>query len=113
MTQATELTAGVAATEAVGRAPEASTKQGRPEVIWKDAGMATSFANVVNIQTTQEQIDLFFGMNQTWAASGDGSVTVELNNRVIMSPHAAKRLWKTLGGVIKQYEERHGGLNIE
>ena len=95
------------------QASESGTKTQPPEVVWQDLGMATSFANVVNIQSTQEQIDLFFGMNQTWAAEGNGRVTVELNNRVIMSPHAAKRLWKTLGGVIQQYETRHGDLRVE
>ena len=100
-------------TDAATEVPQGPTQNDGPRVVWHDSDMATSFANVVNIQSTQEQIDLFFGMNQTWNARNDGSVTVELNNRVIMSPHAAKRLWRTLGGVIKQHESRHGGLKID
>ena len=94
--------------------PSSQAPAKTPLVDWKDEDMATSFSNVVNIQSTQEQVDLFFGTNQTWSGNNDGNtVTVELNNRVIMSPHAAKRLWRTLGGVIDRYEETHGMLKID
>ena len=33
---------------------------------WNDKNMVTNFANVVNVQSTREQVDLFFGTNQTW-----------------------------------------------
>jgi Protein of unknown function (DUF3467) len=61
-------------------------------VNWDDSKMVTHFANVVNIQSTLEQVDLFFGTNQTWNVPSDRRVQVELNNRIILSPHAAKRL---------------------
>jgi hypothetical protein len=82
-------------------------------VNWDDAKMATHFANVVNIQSTQEQVDLFFGTNQTWNVPNDRRVQVELSNRIILSPHAAKRLWLALGGVLESYEARHGELRVE
>jgi hypothetical protein len=82
-------------------------------VNWDDSKMATHFANVVNIQSTLEQVDLFFGTNQTWNVPSDRRVQVELNNRIILSPHAAKRLWLALGGVLEGYEARHGELRIE
>jgi Protein of unknown function (DUF3467) len=82
-------------------------------VKWDDSKMATHFANVVNIQSTLEQVDLFFGTNQTWNVPSDRRVQVELNNRIILSPHAAKRLWLALGGVLEGYESRHGELRIE
>jgi hypothetical protein len=82
-------------------------------VHWDDSKMATHFANVVNIQSTQEQVDLFFGTNQTWNVPNDRRVQVELSNRIILSPHAAKRLWMALGGVLETYEARHGELRIE
>jgi hypothetical protein len=96
--------------------PEAGSENaagGRPAVRWDDRAMQTAFANVVNVQSTREQVDLFFGTNQTWnVASGDG-VTVELTNRMILTPVAAKRLWIVLGNVLKEYESRHGPLNVE
>jgi hypothetical protein len=82
-------------------------------VNWDDSKMVTHFANVVNIQSTLEQVDLFFGTNQTWNLPSDRRVQVELNNRIILSPHAAKRLWLALGGVLEGYETRHGELRIE
>ena len=54
--------------------------------------MVTHFANVVNIQSTLEQVDLFFGTNKTWNIGNERQVHVELTDRVILSPHAAKRL---------------------
>jgi hypothetical protein len=82
-------------------------------VKWDDSKMVTHFANVVNIQSTLEQVDLFFGTNQTWNVPSDRRVQVELNNRIILSPHAAKRLWLALGGVLEGYENRHGELRVE
>ena len=84
-----------------------------PAVRWNDKAMATHFANVVNVQSTREQVDLFFGMNQTWNASGDGQVVVDLSNRIVLSPFAAKRLWAVLGGVLQEYEARHGALVVD
>jgi hypothetical protein len=80
---------------------------------WDDQKMATSFANVVNIQSTREQVDLFFGTNQTWNAGNDKTLTIELSNRIILSPFAAKRLSIALNGVMREYESRHGQLDVE
>ena len=79
---------------------------------WDSSNMKTTFANVVNIQSTQEQIDLFFGTNQTWNAA-ENAVKIELSNRIILTPHAAKRLWTALGGVLEEYEARHASLTLE
>ncbi len=80
---------------------------------WDDQKMATSFANVVNIQSTREQVDLFFGTNQTWNAANEKTLTIELSNRIILSPFAAKRLSVALNGVMREYESRYGTLSVE
>jgi hypothetical protein len=80
---------------------------------WDDQKMATTFANVVNIQSTREQVDLFFGTNQTWNAANEKTLTIELSNRIILSPFAAKRLALALDGVLREYESRYGKLNVE
>lgn len=82
-------------------------------VKWIEDRMATNFANVVNVQGTREQVDMFFGTNRTWNAEDGGSVTVELSNRIILTPLAAKRLWTVLGGVLREHESRYGPLNVE
>jgi hypothetical protein len=80
---------------------------------WDDSRMVTHFSNVVNIQSTREQVDLFFGTNQTWNTTGDATLTIELSNRMILSPFAAKRLSVALAGVLREYESRYGALNID
>ena len=106
----------------MAKSPPASDPQSQPTapeppraatVQWIDKNMTTHFANVVNVQSTREQVDLFFGTNQTWNVPSNRRVQVELNNRIILSPHAAKRLWLALGGVLEGYEARHGELRIE
>lgn len=79
---------------------------------WDDSKMVTSFANVVNIQSTREQVDLFFGTNQTWNAGADGKLSIELSNRLIVTPYAAKRLSIALNGVLREYESRYGALDV-
>jgi hypothetical protein len=80
---------------------------------WLDAEMATHFANVVNVQGTREQVDLFFGTNRTWQVTPESGVTVELSNRIILTPLAAKRLLTVLGNVLREHESRYGTLNVE
>ena len=83
-----------------------------PAVVWDDSQMVTHFANVVNIQSTLEQVDLLFGTNKTWNVANERRVKVELTDRVILGPFAAKRLWMALGNVLKEYESRYGGLKV-
>ena len=83
-----------------------------PSVVWDDTRMVTHFANVVNIQSTLEQVDLLFGTNKTWNVANERHVKVELTDRVILGPFAAKRLWMALGNVLKEYESRYGGLKV-
>lgn len=82
-------------------------------VVWREERMATHFANVVNVQGTREQVDLFFGTNRTWNAESGAPVTVELSSRVILTPLAAKRLSTILGNVLREHERRYGPLDVE
>ena len=85
------------------------------DIVWDDSKMASYYADVVNLQSTREQVCLFFGTNQTWNLGEQGSaspVRVELNSRVILSPHAAKRLMNALEVIVKQYEERFDEIKI-
>ena len=82
-------------------------------VVWREERMATHFANVVNVQGTREQVDLFFGTNRTWNAESGSPVTVELSSRVILTPLAAKRLSTILANVLREHERRYGTLDVE
>ena len=82
-------------------------------VEWDDSKMETSYANVANAASTREEVALLFGTNTTWKVSEDKPVKIELTNRIILSPYAAKRFITLLGGVLDEYETRFGKLDIE
>ena len=48
-------------------------------------------------------------MNQSWH-SGQKDIKVALSDRVIMSPHAARRLSVFLSNVLQNYEKQFGKL---
>jgi hypothetical protein len=75
--------------------------------------MSTSYANVVNVASTREEVTLFFGTNQTWNVRESTGVKVQLSDRIVLNPYAAKRLWTLLGNVLTEYENRYGPLNLE
>lgn len=83
-----------------------------PRVKWDDGKLKTSYANVCNVTSTREEVTLLFGTNQAWHA-GQEELTVELNERIILNPFAAKRLLLLLTNVVNQYEQRFGTLSLE
>lgn len=88
-------------------------KPAAPVVNWDDSQMKTSYANVVNASSTREEVALFFGTNLTWNPGERREFNVRLNDRVVLSPFAAKRLWILLGAILREYESRFGQLGIE
>jgi hypothetical protein len=82
------------------------------KIKWDDSNMKSSYANVCNVTSTREEVVMLFGMNQAWNR-GQKEVTIQLTDRIVISPYAAKRLSMLLGGVVKEYESRFGQLNID
>ena len=82
------------------------------KIKWDDSNMKSSYANVCNVTSTREEVVMLFGMNQAWNR-GQKEVTIQLTDRIVISPYAAKRLSMLLGSVVKEYENRFGTLNIE
>jgi hypothetical protein len=100
---------------AQGKAGETATDVKTAEgmrIKWDDARMTSSYANVCNVTSTREEVVLLFGINQAWNR-GQKEVTIQLTDRIIVSPYAAKRLVMLLEGVVKEYEKRFGALNVE
>ena len=87
-------------------------EQAQMQLKWDDSNMKSSYANVCNVMSTREEVVLMFGVNQAWHA-GQKEVTIQLTDRIILSPHAAKRLSLLLGNLVKQHEDRFGALSIE
>jgi hypothetical protein len=104
------------AKEATDRPTTAASAAGRTsaemQVKWDDTKLSTSYANVCNVMSTREEVVLMFGVNQAWHL-GQKEVTVQLTDRIIVSPHAAKRLSVLLENLLKQHEERFGPLNLQ
>jgi hypothetical protein len=83
-----------------------------PKIRWDDSNMRTVYANVCNTTGTREEIVLLFGMNKAWRP-GQKEVTVQLTDRIILNPFAAKRLSLLLSNVIQNYERQFGPLDVE
>lgn len=81
-------------------------------VRWDDSKMTNTYANVCNVSSTREEMTLLFGTNKNWHTA-QTEFTVELSNRIILNPFAAKRLLLLLGNVVKQYEARFGKLEVD
>ena len=82
-----------------------------PKIVWDDANMRSAYANVSNVAGGREEIVLLFGMNQAWHA-GQKEVKVQLTDRIVLSPFAAKRLSILLNKVLQDYEKRFGILEV-
>ena len=99
-------------TGAAGGAGAATTQApGQMKIVWDDSNMRSVYANVSNVAGGREEIVLLFGMNQSWHA-GQKEVRVQLTDRIVLSPFAAKRLSILLHNVLQDYEKRYGVLDI-
>jgi len=79
------------------------------KVRWDNTNMQSAYSNVCNVSGTREEIVLFFGMNQNFNAD-QNEMTIQLSNRIVMSPFVAKRLAALLNNVVKDYETKYGVL---
>ena len=89
-----------------------SAKQAAQEIRWNDANMRSTYANVCNVSSTREEVTLLFGTNQTWTTN-QKELTVELTDRIILNPYAAKRMSQLLNKVVAEYESRFGVLGAQ
>jgi hypothetical protein len=88
------------------------TAGGASTVRWDDSNLKSSYANVCNVSSTREEVVLVFGINQAWER-GQSQVQVQLTDRIILSPFAAKRLAGLLNNIVREYEARFGPLNVD
>ena len=96
----------------ITESPAAAAASTEVRIRWDDSNMRSVYSNVCNVAGTREEIVLLFGMNQAWHA-GQKEVTVQLSDRVVLSPFAAKRLVTLLNNIIRDYETKFGTLEIE
>lgn len=94
------------------RATTASTAGSGRKIRWDTKNMKNTYANVCNVTSTREEVVMLFGINQAWER-GQQELEIELTDRIIMSPFAAKRMAQLLGNLIDEYEKRYGSLDTE
>jgi len=94
------------------RDAQAASGGNAPRVRWDSSRLQSSYANVCSITSTREEVVFNFGLNQSWDRT-DGELEIQLNNRIIVSPFAAKRMAQVLNQVLDQYEARHGKLSTD
>jgi hypothetical protein len=111
-TKGAQMAVNKAADAADTKAQQGGTGAQGTKIKWDDAAMKSSYANVCNVTSTREEVVMLFGINQAWNR-GQKEVTIQLTDRIIISPYAAKRLTTLLDGVVKEYEKRFGALNVE
>ncbi len=92
--------------------PEGAQAAEPTRVVWDDSNMRSIYANATNVGGGREEIVLLFGMNQAWHAA-QKEIKVQLTDRIILSPFAAKRLSILLNNVLADYESRYGKLQVE
>jgi Protein of unknown function (DUF3467) len=83
-----------------------------PRIRLDDSNMKSCYANFANVNSNREETVLLFGMHHAWAG-GQKEIEVQLSNRIVMSPYAAKRLATLLNNVLREHESRFGALSTE
>ena len=91
---------------------ETQQSAGGMKVNWDAANMTTSYANVVNANSTREEVSVFFGTNQSWNGTETKELTVELDNRIVLNPYAAQRLSISMTRVVAKYASKHGEMKL-
>ena len=87
-----------------------TAKPAAPQI--DQTGLSISYANVCRIAQTPNEVIVDFGMNPNFF----GNILDEplkLDNRVIMSHDAAKRLCLHLTATIQNYESRYGTIELD
>jgi hypothetical protein len=80
-----------------------------PTVQFDVSNLQSSYANVCNVSSTREEVVLAFGVNNVWER-GQANIQVQLTNRIVLNPFAAKRLASVLNRVVSEYESKFGTL---
>lgn len=82
------------------------------KIDWDDSMIESAYANIATATATREEFFLLFGLHQNWnGLPEDGQLKVKLTNRMVLNPHAAKRLSIMLTQALTVYEKRFGEIS--
>lgn len=95
----------------VNGAPKSKGAQTTPasQIAFNTSELKSSYCNVCNGSSTREEVVVNFGVNQNWDM-GREKLEVNLQHRIVMSPHAAKRVRDMMIRLIDEHESRYGKL---
>jgi hypothetical protein len=96
-----------AGAQAQAGAPPAT---GQARIVWDDSKVFTAYANIAQVKASREEIMILFGAGRT-AEADEKELRVQLNERIILNPFAAKRLAIQLNNAIREYESKFGYLD--
>lgn len=91
-----------------GRAGDGTIAPG--QVKFDTSQLKSSYCNVCNGSSTREEVVLNFGINESWEQAS-GKVEVVLQHRIVMSPHAARRVRDMMIRLIDEHETRYSKLD--
>src|SRR5437588_7018622 len=73
--------------------------------------LSTVYTNFCRVSVTPEELALDFGLNTQM--SPNPTEAIKLTHRVVMNFYTAKRLMNALLGVVSQYENTYGVLELD
>jgi tryptophan halogenase len=83
----------------------------QPGIQWDDSAVANlHLPNFCNVASSPRDVTLLFGMTDPQPTES-GEVTVQLRNRIVLRPVAAKLLGTLLQNTLAEYEARHGAID--
>jgi hypothetical protein len=75
------------------------------------SSLSTVYTNFCRVSVTPEELALDFGLNTQM--SPNPTEAIKLTHRVVMNFYTAKRLMNALLGVVSQYENTYGVLELD
>src|SRR5256885_12521804 len=94
-------------------APAEGQQQGQqvPQFPTDYSQLSTIYTNFCRVSVTPEELVLDFGLNTQM--SPNPTEAIKLTHRVVMNFFTAKRLMNALLGVVSQYENTYGVLELD
>lgn len=91
--------------------PQPAQPQAPPQFPTDYSSLSTVYTNFCRVSVTPEELVLDFGLNTTMTPNQ--SEPIKLTHRVVMNFYTAKRLMNALHGVVSQYENTYGALELD
>jgi Protein of unknown function (DUF3467) len=91
--------------------PDPSGAQQAPGFPTDSSQLSTVYTNFCRVSVTPEELVLDFGLNTQMAPNPNE--TIRLSHRVVMNFYTAKRLMNALLGVVSQFENTYGVVELD